>query len=316
MESVERNFADLEYESKKHKTRRERFLERMDALIRWERLLDQIKPYYPKAGKGRVPYELESMLRVHCVQLFYNLSDPAMEDMLYEIESVRRFTGISLSKVPDETTILNFRHLLESHGLGQVLFESIKEHLSEAGLMLKEGRIVDASIIEAPSSTKNRKRERDPEMKQTRKGNQWHFGMKLHVGVDDKSGLVHSLATTSANVHDLTASEELLHGEEARVWGDAGYRGIEKREAHKDRQVAWHITMRPSQRRRLAGDELERLMEECKSSVRAKVEHMFFYVKQMFGYSKVRYRSLAKNENRLALLLGFANLLRAESCMV
>ena len=226
----------------------------MDALIRWERLLDQIRPYYPKAGKGRAPYELESMLRVHCVQLFYNLSDPATEDMLYEIERVRRFTGISLKKVADETTILNFRHLLERHGLGQVLFESIKEHLSEAGLMLKEGTIVDASIIEAPSSTKNRKRERDPEIKQTRKGNQWHFGMKLHVGVDDQSGLVHSLATTSANMHDLTASEQLLHGEEVRVWGDAGYGGMEKREAHEDRQVAWHIAMGRSQRRRLARD--------------------------------------------------------------
>ncbi len=182
--------------------------------------------------------------------------------------------------------------------------------------MLKEGTIIDASIIEAPASTKNRKRERDPEMKQTRKGNQWHFGMKLHGGVDDQNGLVHSLVTTSAKVHDLTASEKLLHGEEVRVWGDAGHRGMEKREAHKDRQVAWHIAMGPSRRRRLARDGLERLMEACKSSVRAKVEHMFFYVKQMFGYGKVRYRSLAKNENRLALLLGFANLLRAESCMV
>ena len=285
-------------------------------LIRWERLLEQIRPHYPKAGKGRAPYELESMLRVHCVQLFYSLSDPVTEDMLYEIERVRRFTGISLKKVPDETTILNFRHLLERHGLGQVLFESIKDHLSEEGLMLKEGTIVDASIIEAPASTKNRKRERDPEMKQTRKGNQWPFGMKLHVGVDDQNGLVHSQATTSANMHDLTASEQLLHGEEVRVWGDAGYRGIEKREAHKDRQVAWHIAMGPSQRRRLARDDLERLMEECKSSVRAKVEQVFFYVKQMFGYGKVRYRSLRKNENRLALVLGFANLLRAESCMV
>ena len=219
-------------------------------LIRWERLLEEVRPYYPKAGRGRAPYGLECMLRVHCVQLFYNLSDPATEDMLYEIERVRRFTGISLSKAPDETTILNFRHLLERHGLGQVLFESIKEHLSEAGLMLKEGTIVDASIIEAPSSTKNRKRERDPEMKQTRKGNQWRFGMKLHVGVDDQNGLVHSLATTSAKVHDLRASEQLLHGEEARVWGGAGYRGMEKRKAHKDRQVAWHVALGPSQRRR------------------------------------------------------------------
>ena len=222
----------------------------MDALIRWERLLEEIRPYCPKAGKGRAPYGLESMLRVHCVQLFYNLSDPATEDMLYEIERVRRFTGISLSKVPEETTILNFRHLLERHGLPRVLFESIKEHLSEAVLMLKEGTIVDASIMEAPTSTKNRKRERDPEMKQTRKGNQWHLGMKLHVGVDDQSGLVHSLATTSATMHDLRAPEQLLHGEEARVWGDPGYRGMEKREAHEDRQVAWRIAMRPSQGRR------------------------------------------------------------------
>ena len=316
MERVERSFADLEYESKKRKTRRERFLERMEVLVRWERLLEEIRPYYPKAGKGRAPYELESMLRVHCVQLFYNLSDPATEDMLYEVESVRRLTGISLSKVPDETTILNFRHLLERHGLGQVLFESIKEHLAEEGLMLKEGTIVDASIMEAPASTKNRKRERDPEMKQTRKGKQWHFGMKLHVGVDAQSGLVHSLATTPANVHDLTASEELLHGEEVRVWGDGGYRGMEKREAHKNRQVAWHIAMGPSQHRRLARDGLERLMEACQSCVRTKVEQVFFSVKQMFVYGKVRYRSLGKNENRLALLLGFANLLRAESCMV
>ena len=271
-----RSFADLEYESKKRKTRREQFLEKMEVLIRWQRLLDQIRPYYPKAGRGRAPYEMESMLRVHCVQLFYNLSDPATEDMLYEIESVRRFAGLTLKKVPEETTILNFRHLLERHGLPPVLFESIKEHLAEAGLMLKEGTIVDASIIPAPASTKNLKRERDPEMKQTSKGNQWHFGMKLHIGVADQSGLVHSLATTSAKVDELSASEQLLHGQEARIWGDAGYGGIEKREAHEERKVAWHIAMGPSERRRVARGELERLMEACKSSVRAKVEHVFF----------------------------------------
>ncbi len=213
----------------------------MEVLVPWECLREETRPYYPKAGRGRASYELESMLRVHYVQLFYNFSDPATEDMLYEIERVRRFTGISLNKVPDETTILNFRHLLERHGLPQMLFESIKEHLPEEGLILKEGTIVDGSIIEASSSTKNQKRERDPEMKQIQKENQRHFGMKLHVGVDDQSGLVHSLATTSANRHGLTASEELLHGEEVRVWGDGGYRGMEKREAHKDRQ--WHGTL-------------------------------------------------------------------------
>ena len=316
MERIERSFADLEYESKKRKTRREKFLERMEVLVPWEKLLEKIRPYYPTAGKGRVPYPLEGMLRVHCVQLFYNVSDPAMEDMLYEIESVRRFTGIRLEKVPDETTILNFRHLLEGHGLGKVLFETIKEHLAEEGLVLKEGTIMDASIIASSASRKNRKRERDPEMKQTKKGNQWHFGMKLHIGVDDQTGVAHSLATTAANVHDLVPSEELLHGEEERVWGDAGYQGMEKREEHKDRQVTWHIAMRSGQRRKLARDQLERLMEECKSSVRAKVEHLFFYMKQMFGYNKTRYRGLAKNENRLALLLGFANLLRGESGLV
>jgi len=180
------------------------------------------------------------MLRVHCVQLFYNLSDPGMEDMLYEVESVRRFTGTRLAKVPDEATILNFRHLLERHGLGKVLFATIKEHLAEQGLKLREGTILDASIIAVPSSTKNINGERDPEMGQTRKGNQWHFGMKLHIGVDDHTGLVHSLVTSAANVHDLRPAEQLLHGGDVRVWGDAGYRGIEKRAAHQDRQVAWH----------------------------------------------------------------------------
>ena len=222
MKSMEKSFADLEYEIRKGKTGRELFLERMDRLIPWERLVEQIRPYYPKAGKGRVAYPLESILRVHCVQLFYNLSDAAMEDMLYEVGSVRHFTGIRLNKVPDETTILNVRHLLERHGLGRVLFESIKEHLAEQGLMLKEGTILDASIIAAPPSTKNCTREGDPEMKQTKKGNQWSFGMKLHIGVDAQSGLVHGLATTSANVHDLRVSEQLLHGEEVRLWGDAG----------------------------------------------------------------------------------------------
>ena len=178
-------FADLEYESKKRKTRREIFLERMDALIPWEQMEERIRPFYPKAGRGRRPYELSAMVRIHCVQLFYNLSDPGMEDMLYEVESVRRFVGLKLSgPLPDETTILNFRHLLEEHELGQSLFEEINRHLESQGLRLREGTIVDASIIEAPSSTKNRAGERDPEMHQTKKGNEWRFGMKVHVGAD------------------------------------------------------------------------------------------------------------------------------------
>ena len=196
-------FADLEYDGKKRKTRRERFLERMDGLIPWERFEDRIRPFYPKAGRGRRPYDLSVMLRIHCVQLFYNLSDPAMEDMLYEIESVRRFVGVRLSgPLPDETTILNFRHLLDTHDLGEGLFEEINGHLESRGLRLQEGTIVDASIIEAPSSTKNRAGVRDPEMHQTKKGNEWYFGMKVHIGVDSQTGMVP--ASTSANVHDVT----------------------------------------------------------------------------------------------------------------
>ena len=217
--------ADLEYESKKRKTRREIFLERMDALIPWEQMEERIRPFYPKAGRGRRPYELSAMVRIHCVQLFYNLSDPGMEDMLYEVESVRRFVGLKLSgPLPDETTILNFRHLLEEHELGQSLFEEINRHLESQGLRLREGTIVDASIIEAPSSTKNRAGERDPEMHQTKKGNEWRFGMKVHVGADAETGVVHSMTTTPANVPDVTEAHRLLHGGEKRVGGMRGIR--------------------------------------------------------------------------------------------
>ena len=218
MKEAERSFADLEWENKKHKTRREKFLERMEVLIPWEKILEQISPYYGGAGKGRVPYPLESIVRVHFVQAFYGLSDPAMEDLRYESESVRRFTGLEMGKLPDESTILNFRHLLERHSLGVNILEMINEHLAGQGFSIRKGTIVDASIIGAPSSTKNRERGRDAEMRQCKKGNQWHFGMKLPIGVDDESGIVHSMATTAANVHDLTPSAELLHGEEGRTW--------------------------------------------------------------------------------------------------
>ena len=204
-------FAGLEYQDKKRKTRRELFLELMDGLNPWHSLEERIRPHYPKAGRGRRPYPLSVMLRIHCVQLFYNLSDPGMEDLLYEAESVRRFVGLSLSEaLPDETTILDFRHLLERHQLGRVLFEEINAHLESQGLRLREGTIVDASIIEAPSSTKNRSGERDPEMHQTKKGNEWHFGMKLHIGVAADTGLVHSVSTKPANAHDVAEAHNLL----------------------------------------------------------------------------------------------------------
>ena len=306
-------FADLEYEGKKRKTRREKFLERMEGLIPWEELEERIRPFYPKAGRGRRPYELSTMLRVHCVQLFYNLSDPGMEDMLYEVESVRRFTGLRLSgPLPDETTILNFRHLLEEHGLGTGLFEEINRHLESQGLRLQEGTIVDASIIAAPSSTKNRSKERDPEMHQTKKGNEWHFGMKVHIGVDSETGVVHSVSTTPANVHDVTETPRLLHGGETQVWGDAGYQGVHKRPENRGLDVEWQVAMRPGKRRKLEPGSDEAVAEKRKASVRAKVEHPFLYIKRHFDYGKVRYRGLSKNTQRLMTLLGFANLMRAE----
>ena len=305
-------FADLEYQGKKRKTRRELFLERMDGLIPWQSLEGRIRPVYPKAGKGRHPYPLPVMFRVHCVQLFYNLSDPGMEDLLYESEPVRRFAGLKLSgPLPDESTILHFRHLLENHSLGQGLLEEINAHLDSQGLRLREGTIVDATIIEAPSSTKNQARERDPEMHQTKKGNQWHFGMKAHIGVDCETGIVHSMTATAANVHDITEAHNLLHGGETVVWGDAGYQGVHKRKENLGLDVDWRVAMRPGKRRGLDPGSDEALLEKAKASVRAKVEHPFLRLKRLFGYGKVRYRGLAKNTERLALLFGLGNLLAA-----
>lgn len=309
-------FAEAEYAIKKRKTRREKFLERMDSLLPWQKLERQLAKKYSAGRIGRKPYPLKVMLRVHVMQLLYNLSDPAMEDALYEIESMRNFSGLRLSdNLPDETTILNFRHFLEKHKFGKRMFDTIQKHLAGQGFRLQEGSIVDASIIEAPISTKNKSGERDPEMHQTKKGNEWHFGMKLHIGVDEKLGLIHSLATTAANEHDITQADQLLHGKEKRVWGDAGYCGIEKREEHSDRDVEWRIAIRPGKRARLRKGSREAKIEKGKASVRAKVEHAFFYIKRMFGYHKVRYRGLEKNTNRLYLLAGFTNLLRAERHM-
>ena len=305
-------FAEAEYQNKKRKTRRELFLEKMDSLIPWAKLEKKLRKHYPKGENGNPPYPLPIMLRVHCLQLFYNLSDPAMEDALYEIESMRRFAGLRLSdRLPDESTILRFRHFLERHKLGEVIFDTVSAQLRQQGLMMREGTIVDATIIAAPSSTKNQDGERDPEMHQTKKGNQWHFGMKMHIGVDDTLGLIHSIDTTAANVHDIVPSGNLLHGDEQRVFGDAGYLGIQKRDEHKQRKdVDWHIAKRPGTRKTLSANNLK--AEKIKASIRAKVEHPFRYIKQVFGYSKVRYRGLAKNTNRLYLLAAFSNLLMGE----
>lgn len=309
------SFSEAEYNAKKRKTRRELFLERMDKLIPWKNLEKKIQKYYPKAGNGRQPYVLSIMLRVHCMQLFYNLSDPAMEDALYEIESMRRFAGLSLTgPLPDESTILKFRHLLEKHSLGKAIFKEVNKHLERAGLMLKEGSIVDATIISAPTSTKNKEGERDPEMHQTKKGNQWHFGMKMHIGVDDELGVIHSLEATSANEHDISQTEKLLHGDEDFVWADAGYQGAEKREELKNKDVNWCIAARPGKRKTMTGTAAK--IEKIKAQVRAKVEHPFRRVKQQFGYAKVRYRGLAKNTNRLFVLAAFTNLLTCRTYLL
>ncbi len=308
----QRSFGSVEYEHKKVKTRRQRFLERMERLVPWETLEERIAPVYPKPGRGRRPYPLRVMLRIHCLQLWFNLSDPGMEQELYDSRSMLEFAGLSLSEpIPDETTILNFRHLLERHRLGTELFATINAQLAERGLLVREGTIVDSTIISAPSSTKNRERARDPEMHQTRKGRQWYFGMKLHTGTDARSGLVHSMHTTAANVSDVTEARRLLHGGEAEAWGDAGYQGVEKRPEHAGSAVRWRVALRPGLRRRLAPGSAEAVAEREKASLRAKAEHPFLYVKRRFGYAKVRYRGLEKNRQRLALLLGFANLLRA-----
>ena len=308
-------FADSEFHSKRRQTRKEAFFARMEALLPWSRMLAVIEPVYPKSGNGRRPYPLETMLRIHCIQQWYNLSDGAMEDALYEIASMRLFAKLSLDQaIPDRTTIMNFRHRLEQHQLARQLFESINQWLSDAGIMMTQGTLVDATIIEAPSSTKNKRQQRDPEMHQTKKGNQWHFGMKAHIGVDADSGLVHTVTTTPANAHDITQAAELLHGQEQEVFADSGYRGVHKREEVQAQHphVNWHIAMMPGQRRAMdksrASNALREQLEKIKASIRAKVEHPFRVIKCQFGHRKVRYRGLAKNTSQLLVMFALSNL--------
>lgn len=306
------SFSDAEHAGKRKQTRREVFLAEMEQVVPWKALLSQIEPHYPKAGRGRHPYVLETMLRIHLLQQWYALSDPAMEEALYEIASMRQFAKLSLLEaIPDETTILNFRHLLERHGLAAKLLEAVNCHLKGKGLLLRQGTIVDATIIDAPSSTKNSSRTRDPEMHQTRKGNQWYFGMKAHIGVDRDSGLVHTVVATAANVADVTQMGKLLHGKEKSVFADAGYTGADKREELKDKPIEWHIAERRSRIKALPAGELKEVsefIEHLIARVRSKVEHSFRVVKRQFGYTKVRYRGLAKNAGQLNVLFALSNL--------
>jgi IS5 family transposase len=302
------SFASLAYDSKKKKTRREKFLQEMNEVIPWKDLLEIIERYYPKAGNGRQPMPLERMLRIYFMQQWYGLSDPAMEDALYDIESMRRFAGVDIAVdvVPDETTILNFRHLLEKHELTKKIFEKTQRYLTERGLLLREGTIVDATIINAPSSTKNRDSTRDREMKQTKKGNQWYFGMKAHVGTDSNTGLAHNIVVTDAGVHDSKVIDELLHGEEQAVYGDRAYTSNKKRKEYEARGIKWCINRKACRHYQLTPEDVE--YNHRQSQIRAKGEHAFLVVKHLWRYTKVRYKGLRKNAAQVFSLFALANL--------
>ncbi|UYP30948.1 IS5 family transposase [Pseudomonas sp. Z8(2022)] len=305
-------FADAEYAGKRKQTRKELFLIEMDQVVPWKGLLALIEPHYPKGEGGRPAYPLMAMLRVHLMQNWFGYSDPAMEEALYETTILRQFAGLSLERIPDETTILNFRRLLEKHELAAGILGVINGYLGDRGLSLRQGTIVDATLIHAPSSTKNKDGKRDPEMHQTKKGNQYYFGMKAHIGVDVESGLVHSVVGTAANVADVTQVDKLLHGQENMVAADAGYIGVEKRPEHEGREVIWQIAARRSTYKKLGKSnplyKAKRKIEKAKAQVRAKVEHPFRVIKKQFGHVKTRFRGLAKNTAQLMTLFALSNL--------
>ena len=298
----------MTFEKYKKPTRREQFLAEMEQVVPWKELCTLIEPYYPKPGRGRPPIGLERMLRIHFLQSWFNLSDPGAEEALYDMESMRRFVGIDLGNepVPDETTICKFRHLLEAHDLGERIFREVNAHLESRGMRLSEGTIVDATIINAPSSTKNREKKRDPDMHSTKKGNQFYFGMKIHVGVDRDTKLVHSLVTTPANVHDSNPVGELLHGGESGVWGDSAYMGKTEEINGKAPNAADNTHRRSTRNRKLTEEETER--NRMLSRTRARVEHVFGVAKNIFGYRKVRYKGLVKNTNFIHVLFALSNL--------
>jgi len=303
-------FPGLRHAMKKKQTRREKFLAEMEAVVPWTRLLALIEPHYPKAGSkgGRPPMPLETMLHVYFLQQWYALSDPMAEEMLYDSDAMCRFAGIELGddRIPDETTILNFRHLLEKHALTEKLFAEVNGHLADQGITLRSGTLVDATIIDAPSSTKNGAKARDPDMSSTKKGNDWFFGMKAHVGVDADSGIVHSLETTTAKVHDSQVWDELLHGAETSVWADKGYVSVARETAFSGPGKFWGVM-----RKAPKGGALHPINEDINRTiamVRARVEHPFRMLKRQFGYLKTRYRGLAKNRAQLFTLFALGNL--------
>lgn len=309
-------FTDIEYSYRKKKTKREEFLEIMDEIIPWEEWVGVIEPYYPKGKRGRPPMGIEKMLRMYLLQIWFNLSDPATEDAIYDSYAMRKFTGIDFmtESVPDETTLCKFRHLLEANGLNKLFFDAINRVMVATGHMMKGGTIVDATIINAPSSTKNADKARDPEMHQTKKGNEWKFGMKCHIGVDAGSGLVHTITVTAANEHDITEAANLIREDDEVVYGDSGYLGIQKRPEIRQNEhfsnIDFRINRRPKSLPKVSDNTIdwERYIENRKSSVRCKVEHAFRIIKCQFGYRKTVYRGLKKNENRLYAMFACANL--------
>ena len=301
-------FAGSGFELHRKRTRRETFLAEMNSVIPWGSLCQLIEPHYPKGDRGRPPIGVETMLRIYFLQQFYNLSDPQAEESIYDSVAMRGFAGIDLGReaAPDETTICKFRHLIEIHGLGGAIFETLTDLLQAKGVKIGNGTIVDATIISAPSSTKNKAGQRDPEMHQTRKGNQWYFGMKAHIGVDSKEKIIHSALVTAANVHDSQTFGDLLHGDETKVWGDSAYQG-QKEALRAVAPSAQDMTNKRGSRHHPLSDQ-EHARNQTKSKVRSKVEHAFLIIKRIFGFAKVRYRGIDKNANRVFVLCGLANI--------
>jgi IS5 family transposase len=305
------SFTSLVYENKKKLTKREKFLNEMETVVPWSRALKLIEPHYPQSGKGRKPMPLETMLRIYFLQQWYGLSDPAAEESLYDIESMRRFAGLELGEdaIPDETTILNFRHLLEKHKLTSAIFEDVKAYLEEQGLLLAGGSIVDATIIHAPSSTKNKAKKRDPEMSSTKKGNTWHFGMKAHISVDAQSGLIHTVGITTAKTHDAKVTDQLIRENDKALFGDKGYVSDKLKKAARKAGVYWAVLDKAKPKKKLSATQKKRNKKHA--SVRAKVEHPFRIIKCQFGYRKTRYRGLQKNATQIFSLMALANLYQA-----
>ena len=294
------------------KTRKQVFLEQMDQVVPWAALVNLIAPYYPEGRTGRPPFSLLTMLRIHFLQQWFTLSDPGMEEAFFDTPLYREFAQLEeFGRLPDESTILRFRHRMEKHKLAERILVTVNELLIERGLLLKAGTAVDATLIAAPTSTKNKDRSRDPEMHSSKKGNQWYFGMKAHIGVDAESGLVHTVRGTSGHVSDIAEANSLLHGEESIAFGDAGYQGIEKRPDAKA-DVTWYVAMRTGKRKALnkenEADAMIDKAEKLKAGIRAKVEHPFRVVKRQFGFVKVRYRGLKKNTAQLFTLFALSNL--------